>query len=106
MPKEIPCPGSLTASEEMPAEMVAMNEALLLGALRQHELKEAAEHANALLQAEIAAQRGAARGGDAGARVKGRGGARKRIAPGRDCRAPGGVPRLGRECTPAGPEQR
>jgi signal transduction histidine kinase len=33
--------------------MLAMNEALMLGALRQHELTEAADSSNALLQSEI-----------------------------------------------------
>jgi signal transduction histidine kinase/ActR/RegA family two-component response regulator len=38
-------------------DMLAMNEALLLGALRQHKLIEAADAANAQLQKEIAARR-------------------------------------------------
>ncbi len=38
-----------------------MNEALVLGALRQHELTEAAEHLNAQLQLEILARQQAAR---------------------------------------------
>jgi PAS domain S-box-containing protein len=42
-------------------EMVAMNEALVLGSLRQPELTEAAECANAQLQLEIAARQKTAR---------------------------------------------
>ncbi len=37
----------------VPMALVAMNEALVLGAVRQHELAAAAEASNALLQAEI-----------------------------------------------------
>ncbi len=42
-------------------ETVALNEALVLGALRQQELAEAAEHSNALLQIEIAAHQESSR---------------------------------------------
>lgn len=42
-------------------QTVAMNEALILGAVRQHELADAAEHVNAQLQQEISARAGTAR---------------------------------------------
>lgn len=44
----------VTESTKAHKTMVDMNEALLLGSLRQHELTEAAEDINAQLQAEIA----------------------------------------------------
>lgn len=46
----------IQVNETMPfhEKIIAMNEALLLGSLRQHELTEAAEAANIQLQAEIA----------------------------------------------------
>jgi signal transduction histidine kinase len=44
----------LTRSAEARQDIAAMNSALLIGALRQHELREASEAANARLQAEIA----------------------------------------------------
>jgi PAS domain S-box-containing protein len=43
-----------TDTTRLHAEMLAMNEALMVGSVRQHELTEAAEFANALLQQEIA----------------------------------------------------
>ena len=47
----------LTKATNFRQNAAAMNEALLLGGLRQHELREAAEKANASLQAEIAERR-------------------------------------------------
>jgi hypothetical protein len=44
----------VTESERTHEQMLAMNEALTLGALRQHELTEAAESLNVQLQKEIA----------------------------------------------------
>lgn len=44
----------VTETAPLHARTMAMNEALLLGALRQHELTASAEQANSLLQAEIA----------------------------------------------------
>lgn len=38
-------------------DVAEMNEALLIGALRQHELREASETANATLEAAVAAGR-------------------------------------------------
>jgi PAS domain S-box-containing protein len=49
----VPTTGIARAYEQI----VAMNEALIIGALRQHELTEAAESLNAQLQAEIAARK-------------------------------------------------
>jgi PAS domain S-box-containing protein len=43
----------VTETAEVHGKTVAMNEALMLGSLRQHELTEAANWANTLLQAEI-----------------------------------------------------
>lgn len=43
----------LTKSAAFRADAIAMNEALLIGSLRQHELREHAEAANAQLQIEI-----------------------------------------------------
>ena len=42
-----------SASAQLEAQMLAMNEALVLGSVRQHELTESAEISNALLQTEI-----------------------------------------------------
>ena len=47
----------LTKAANFRQDAAAMNEALLLGGLRQHELREAAEKANASLQAEIVERR-------------------------------------------------
>jgi signal transduction histidine kinase len=47
----------LTKTPRMGDDAAAMNEALLMGALRQHELREAAEKSNASLQEEIAERR-------------------------------------------------
>jgi two-component sensor histidine kinase len=44
----------VTETASLHAQTMAMNEALLLGSLRQHELTASAEQANRLLQAEIA----------------------------------------------------
>jgi signal transduction histidine kinase len=44
----------VTGTAEFEGKMVAMNEALMLGSLRQHELTEIAESSNAQLQKEIA----------------------------------------------------
>jgi signal transduction histidine kinase len=44
----------LSRTTQFRENAVALNEALLLGGLRQHELREAAEQANLALQAEIA----------------------------------------------------
>ena len=44
----------LTKSAHFKKDAAAMNEALVIGALRQHELREAAEQSNALLQIEVA----------------------------------------------------
>lgn len=44
----------LTRSKEDRRDVAAMNEALLIGALRQHELREASEAANVRLQSEVA----------------------------------------------------
>ncbi|MCD6023655.1 MAG: histidine kinase [Fibrobacteria bacterium] len=44
----------MNARDELSEKMRAMNEALLLGSLRQHELAEAAENLNAQLRMEIA----------------------------------------------------
>ncbi len=44
-------------TEPTPAQFAAVNEALLVGSLRQHELTEAAETLNAQLQVEIAERR-------------------------------------------------
>jgi len=46
-------PAEFVRTHEM---TVAMNEALILGAVRQHEVSEAAESLNAQLQAEITAR--------------------------------------------------
>ena len=43
----------LTRAANANRNIAAMNEALMVGALRQHELREAAEQSNALLQVEI-----------------------------------------------------
>jgi signal transduction histidine kinase len=43
----------VTETAEFHARMVAMNEALLLGSVRQHELTEAADSSNVVLQKEI-----------------------------------------------------
>jgi PAS domain S-box-containing protein len=45
-----------TGTAKFHEQIVAMNEALMLGAVRQHELTEAAENLNVLLQAEIVAR--------------------------------------------------
>jgi len=42
-----------TETAQLQEKMLAMNEALMLGSVRQHELAEAADSANALLQVEI-----------------------------------------------------
>jgi len=47
----------LTKATEFRQNSTALNEALLLGGLRQHELREAAERSNISLQAEIAERR-------------------------------------------------
>lgn len=47
----------LTKATEFRQNMTDLNEQLLLGGLRQHELREAAENANLRLQAEIAERR-------------------------------------------------
>lgn len=47
----------LTKATEFRQNAAAVNEALLLGAVRQHELREAAEKSNASLQAEIIERR-------------------------------------------------
>lgn len=47
----------LAKSPRFHETVAAMNEALLLGALRQHELREAAEKANARLEVEVAERR-------------------------------------------------
>jgi signal transduction histidine kinase/ActR/RegA family two-component response regulator len=44
------------ADDDLQAQMVAMNEALILGSLRQHELTEAAEALNAQLRTEMEAR--------------------------------------------------
>ena len=44
----------LTRSDEARRDVAAMNEALLIGALRQHELREASDAANLRLQTEFA----------------------------------------------------
>ena len=44
----------MTDDAELQAQMVAMNEALMLGSVRQHELTEAAEALNAQLRSEMA----------------------------------------------------
>ncbi len=46
----------MSRASELRPDLVALNEALLVGGLRQHELREAAEKANIELQAEIAAR--------------------------------------------------
>ena len=46
-----------TESARIHEQVVAMNEALMLGAVRQHELTEAAENLNVQLQAEIGARK-------------------------------------------------
>ncbi len=51
----------VTESTQVHESTVAMNEALLLGSLRQHELTEAAERQNIQMRAEIAARQKAAR---------------------------------------------
>jgi PAS domain S-box-containing protein len=43
----------VTETAEFHSKMVAMNEALMLGSVRQHELTEAADSSNVLLQTEI-----------------------------------------------------
>jgi PAS domain-containing protein len=43
----------VTKTAQFNAKMLAMNEALVLGSLRQHELAEASELLNARLQREI-----------------------------------------------------
>jgi adenine phosphoribosyltransferase len=53
MPSE-PSPADLPAGRTREQDTVAVNEALVLGSLRQHELREAAERLNAQLQVEIA----------------------------------------------------
>ena len=45
-----------TGAAKVHEQIVAMNEALMLGAVRQHELTEAAENLNVQLQAEIVAR--------------------------------------------------
>ena len=50
-----------TGTAKFHEQIVAMNEALMLGAVRQHELTEAAENLNAQLQAEIVARQKTAR---------------------------------------------
>jgi signal transduction histidine kinase len=47
----------LTKASQFRANSTALNEALLLGSLRQHELREAAEKSNVSLQLEIAERR-------------------------------------------------
>ena len=47
----------LTRTTKLRSDAVAMNEALLLGSLRQHELRAAAEKSNASLQAEVIERR-------------------------------------------------
>lgn len=47
----------LTKAIEFRQNAAALNEALLLGGLRQHELREEAEKSNAMLQAEVAERR-------------------------------------------------
>lgn len=47
----------LTKTTRLRDDVTAMNEALLIGAVRQHELREAAEKSNLSLQAEIAERR-------------------------------------------------
>ena len=49
-----PTAGGATGAVQLQAQMLAMNEALMLGSVRQHELTETAEFSNALLQTEIA----------------------------------------------------
>jgi predicted signal transduction protein with EAL and GGDEF domain len=46
----------MAATATLQERTVALNEALMIGAMRQHELTEAAENLNAQLQAEIAAR--------------------------------------------------
>jgi PAS domain S-box-containing protein len=48
-----PTAAKATETAEFHGKMVAMNEALILGSVRQHELIEAAESSNALLQKQI-----------------------------------------------------
>jgi signal transduction histidine kinase len=48
-----PTTGKATERTQVHAQMLAMNEALMLGSVRQHELTEAADSSNALLQMEI-----------------------------------------------------
>ncbi|MGP8199479.1 MAG: sensor histidine kinase [Limisphaerales bacterium] len=49
-----PTAGRETGTAQPQAQMLALNEALVLGSVRQHELTEAAGISNALLQTEIA----------------------------------------------------
>ncbi len=51
----------VTETAEVHAKTIAMNEALLLGAIRQHEMTEAAEDLNAQLRAEVVARQAIAR---------------------------------------------
>jgi PAS domain S-box-containing protein len=51
----------ITETGKFHDRVVAMNEALMLGSVHQHELTDAAEGLNAKLQAEIAARKGTAR---------------------------------------------
>lgn len=51
----------VTETARLQEEAVAMNEALMVGAVHQHELTEAAERLSAQLKAEIAAREAAAR---------------------------------------------
>ena len=48
---------TLDARDQLQEKTLAMNEALMLGSVRQHELAAAADSANALLQVEIAERR-------------------------------------------------
>jgi light-regulated signal transduction histidine kinase (bacteriophytochrome) len=48
-----PTAGKVTERAQVHAQMIAMNEALMLGSVRQHELTEAADLSNAQLQVEI-----------------------------------------------------
>ena len=50
----------MTRATNANRNIAAMNEALIVGALRQHELREAAEQSNALLQVEITERKVAA----------------------------------------------
>lgn len=61
MAAELPDPESPADLLLVHEQTVAMNEALILGSVRQHELTEAAEHLNAQLREEIAARQKTAR---------------------------------------------